>query len=86
MNHIGKSDDIKISSEKEGNKELIVMEFEVPEPNSYMSIEKLWLDPEAAVPLKAVIYGKDGKASVEIYYNNFVYNPGLKDRDFEIIQ
>jgi len=86
LEHIGKSDDIKISSEKEGDKELIVLEFEVAEPNNYMRVEKLWLDPEAIVPLKAEIYGNDGRTYVEVYYNNFVYNPGLKDGDFEIIQ
>ena len=49
-----------------------------------MSIEKLWLDPEAIVPVKAEIYGNDGKTNVETYYYNFVCNPGLKDGDFEI--
>jgi outer membrane lipoprotein-sorting protein len=51
-----------------------------------MSAEKLWLDPVEGVPLKAEIYGTDGKKNVEIYYSNFVCNPGLKDGDFEIIQ
>ena len=86
MNHIKKTDNIKISREKTGEKEFIVLEFEVPEPNSYMRLEKLWLDAENNVPVKAEIYGNDGKTSVEIYYNNFVYNPGLKDGDFEITQ
>ena len=86
MNHIRKTDDIKISSEKEGETELIVVEFEVPQPNNYMQREKIWLDAEEIVPVKAEIYGKDGKSSVELRYSNFVYNPGLKDGDFEIIK
>lgn len=84
INHIKKSEGIKVSSEKEGEKELFTLEFGIPEPNKYMSIEKLWLDPEAIVPVKAEIYGNDGKTNVEIYYYNFVCNPGLKDGDFEI--
>ena len=86
MNHVKDTDKIKISSETEGKQELIVLEFEVPEPNNYMQNEKIWLDAENTMPVKAEIYGNDGKTSVEIYYNNFVFNPGLKDGDFEIIQ
>jgi outer membrane lipoprotein-sorting protein len=84
INHIKKSEGVKVSSEKEGEKELFTLEFGMPEPSKYMSIEKLWLDPEAIVPVKAEIYGSDGKTNVEIYYYNFVCNPGLKDGDFEI--
>lgn len=86
MNHIRENDKVIVSSEKEGEKELIVLEFEVSEPNSYMCLEKLWIDAEAIVPIKAEIYGDDGRTSVEVYYYNFVHNPSLEDRDFEIIQ
>lgn len=86
MNQVRKTEEIKVSSEKDGERELIVVEFEVPEPNNYMQHERLWLDAENIVPVKAVIFGNDGKAAVEVYYDNFVYNPGLKDGDFEIIQ
>ncbi len=86
MNHIKKTEGIKVSSEKNGEKELIALEFEVPEPNSYMCTEKLWIDVKNAVPVKAEIYGNDGKTNVEVYYDNFVYNPVLRDEDFEIIQ
>jgi outer membrane lipoprotein-sorting protein len=85
MNHITKTDDIRISNEKSGEKELILLEFEVPEPNSYMRLEKIWIDAENSVPIKAEIYGDDGRTSVEVQYNNFVYNPKLKDEDFNII-
>lgn len=85
MNYIRKSDDIKVSSIKEGEKELFVLEFKVSEANNYMNTGRLWLDPEEITPLKAEIYGNDGKTNVEIYYYNFVCNPGLKDGDFEII-
>lgn len=84
LNHLRKTDDIKVSSEKEGEKELIVLEFDVKEANRYMRHEKLWLDAEAVVPVKAEIYGDDGKTNVAVYYDNFVYNPELKDGDFEI--
>jgi outer membrane lipoprotein-sorting protein len=84
MDHIRKTDDIKVSIEKEGEKELIVLEFEVLEPNNYMRMEKLWIDAEAIVPIKAEIYGNDGKTTVSVGYNNFVYNPNLDDRDFII--
>jgi len=84
MEYIKTPEKIKISSEREGQKNLYVLEFEIPESSSYMSVERLWLDPEAAVPVKAEIYGSDGKKNIEIYYYNFVCNPGLKDGDFEI--
>ncbi|MHB1392174.1 MAG: germination lipoprotein GerS-related protein [Clostridia bacterium] len=86
MNHIKKTDNIKTSSEKEGEKELIVLEFELPESNSYMRLEKIWLDADNIMPVKAEIYGDDGKTNVKIHYDNFVYNPGLKDGDFDIMQ
>lgn len=86
MEYIKTPEKTKISSEKEGKKELYVLEFEIPESNSYMSVERLWLDPEEAVPVKAEIYGSDGKKNIELYYYNFVCNPGLKDGDFEIKQ
>ena len=85
MGHIRKTDDVKISSEKDGERELFVVEFDVPKPNNYMQHEKIWLDAESTVPVKAEIYGNDGKTNVQIYYSNFVYNPGLKDGDFEIL-
>jgi outer membrane lipoprotein-sorting protein len=85
MEHIRKTDKIKISNEKYGEKECIVVEFEIPEQNRYMHIEKLWIDAVDIVPLRAEIYGSDGRINVEIYYYNFVYNPGLDDGDFEII-
>jgi outer membrane lipoprotein-sorting protein len=86
INHIKKTENIKAGNEKNGGKELIVIEFGVPEPNIYMRTEKLWIDVENAIPVKAEIYGGDGKKYIEVYYDNFVYNPGLKDEDFEIIQ
>ena len=84
MNHIRNTDNVRVSSEKEGEKELIVLEFEVPEPNSYMGLEKLWIDAEAVTPVKMEIYGGDSRTSVEVYYYNFVYNPRLEDEKFEI--
>lgn len=86
MEHIRKTDEIKISYEKYGDKECIVAEFEIPEPNRYMQFEKLWIDRSEIVPLRAEIYGNDGETYVEIFYDNFVYNPRLEDRDFEIIR
>jgi outer membrane lipoprotein-sorting protein len=86
MEHIRKAGEIRISYEKYGDKECIVAEFEIPEPNRYMHVEKLWIDRSEIVPLRAEIYGSDGKTYVEISYDNFVYNPRLEDGDFEIIR
>ncbi len=85
IDRLGKRSEIKVSSGMEGEKELYIMEFEIPRPNRYMKTERLWLDPEAAVPVKAEIYGDDGRRNVEIYYNNFVCNSSLKDEEFNII-
>ncbi len=86
IEHIRTPDRIKASTVKEGEKKLYVLEFGIPESNSYMSIEKLWLDPVEEVPVKAEIYGEDGKKNIEVFYYNFVCNSGLKDGDFEIKQ
>lgn len=86
IEYIRTPDRIKASTVKEGKKELYVLEFEIPESNSYMSVERLWLDPVEAVPVRAEIYGEDGKKNIEVFYYNFVCNSGLKDGDFEIKQ
>lgn len=86
MNYIRDNDKVKVSSEKQGEKELIVLEFEVPQPNSYMRFEKLWIDAREVMPLKVEIYRNDGKTSVEVDYYNFVYNPPLEDGEFSISQ
>jgi outer membrane lipoprotein-sorting protein len=85
IDRLAKQSEIKLSSGMEGEKKLYILEFEIPQSNRYMRIERLWLDSEAAVPVKAEIYGDDGRRSVEIYYNNFVCNSGLKDEEFDII-
>lgn len=84
INHIRKNYSIRTGKEKSGEKEFIVLEFEVPEPNDYMYFEKLWIDAEAALPVKAEIYKSDGKITVSLDYNNFVYNPDLDDSNFTI--
>ncbi|MGE5630396.1 MAG: LolA family protein [Caulobacteraceae bacterium] len=76
---------VKITKEKD-NDNLYMLEFEVPEPNSYKVLERLWIDTLNAVPVKAEIYGADGKTTVSIRYTNFGYNPKLNERDFEIIK
>ena len=86
MNYISKAEDIRISNEKNGEVEYIAVEFEIPGSNRYMHMEKLWIDGSEAVPIKAEIYGIDGKINIEIYYDNFVYDPRLEDGIFEIIQ
>lgn len=86
IGYIRTPDRIKASTVMEDKNELYVLEFGIPESNSYMSVERLWLDPVEAVPVKAEIYGDDGKKNIEIFYYNFVCNSGLKDGDFEIKQ
>lgn len=86
MERLKSTEDLKVSSVKEGDKEFVIVEFAVSKPNRYMEQEKIWFDAENTVPVKAEIYGSDGKTNVQIYYDKFVYNPGLKDGDFEITQ
>lgn len=86
LNYMRKNEHIKAGNERIGEKEFIVLELELPEPNEYMRSEKLWLDTDKFVPIKAEIYGDDGKINIEVTYDNFVYNPDLKDGDFEITQ
>lgn len=80
------NDKLRIANESEGEKDFFVLEFEVPGSNSYMHLEKLWIDMEEIAPVKAEIYGKDGRRNVALYYYNFVYNPVLEDGAFEIKQ
>ncbi len=86
LNHLRETDKVKVSTEKDGDKELIALEFDVFKANRYMRHGKLWIDPEKVVPVKAEIYGDDGRRYAALYYDNFVYNPQLKDGDFEITQ
>jgi len=86
MNHIREADEVKVSSEEEGEKEFIVLEFDVPKPNAYMRLGKLWIDRSEVLPVRLKIFGDDGRISVEVYYYNFVYNPPLEDVEFNISQ
>lgn len=75
---------LKVDKEEAQDKFYYVIEFEVPKPNDYMNREKIWIDAGSIMPEKAEIYDKNGKITVSVRYANFVCNPELNERDFEI--
>lgn len=84
ISHIRSKEKLKVSKETVESKVYYILEFEVPKPNGYMNTEKMWIDAGETVPVKAEIYDKAGKITVLVNYTNFVYNPKLDVRDFEI--
>jgi outer membrane lipoprotein-sorting protein len=84
IDHMRNKEKVKVSREEDGGRVFFVLEFELSKPNRYRSMEKIWIDAEDIVPIKAEIYGEGGEKTVSVYYSNFVYNTKLDERDFEI--
>jgi len=84
INYIKSRENLKADRQQLGDQECYVLEFEVPKPNDYMNTQRIWIDVEAAVPVKTEIYDKSGKVTVDVRYSNFIHNPRLNEGDFII--
>jgi len=61
-----------------------VLEVPLDNANSYRAIEKIWINAETAIPIKAEILDKNKNVNAQVLYENFELNPTLEDSLFEI--
>ncbi len=61
-----------------------VLEVPLGNANSYRAIEKIWINAETAIPIKAEILDKNKNVNAQVLYENFELNPTLEDSLFEI--
>lgn len=59
-----------------------VLELPLEGKNSYRAVEKIWIDGESILPVKAEILDKDKNVSVQVLYENFEANPKLEENLF----
>jgi outer membrane lipoprotein-sorting protein len=78
------SEEISISSEILDSSNYLTIAARIPGNNRYRYREKLWINKKDFSPYKLVIYDKENKVTVEVYYTNFTYNANVKDEDFTI--
>ena len=66
------------------DKQCYVLEIPIKGENPYRVLEKIWIDAELIIPVKAEILDKDNKVSAQVLYENFDENPKLEDLLFQI--
>lgn len=65
-------------------KQCYVLQLPIDSDNRYRVVEKLWINAETALPMKAEILDKDNNVSVQVLYENIELNPTLEDSLFDI--
>jgi len=66
------------------DKQCYVLEIPIKGENPYRVLEKIWIDAECIIPVKAEILDKDNNVSAQVLYENFEVNPILEDALFQI--
>lgn len=61
-----------------------MLQVPIDSDNRYRVVEKIWINAENALPVKAEILDKDNNVSAQVLYENFESNPELEDSLFEI--
>lgn len=61
-----------------------VLQVPIDKDNRYRAVEKIWINAENALPVKAEILDKDNNVSAQVLYENFELNPELEDSLFEV--
>lgn len=61
-----------------------VLDAKIPGDKKYFSTEKLWIDNKTLSPVRLVIFDKDGKEIITADFEDFEYNPELKDDLFKL--
>ena len=74
----------RFNMERFQDKDCFVLEIPVGKESRYRAIEKIWIDAERIVPVKAEILDKNNNVSAQILYENFEVNPKLEDSLFTI--
>lgn len=66
------------------DKQCYVLEIPIEGENPYRTLEKIWIDADSILPVKAEILDKNNKVSAQVLYENFEANPKLEDSLFEV--
>lgn len=82
-NHL-KSKDITLETANIDDNLYTVLEAKIPGGNKYFDSEKLFINNKTKSPEKLIIYDTEGKERVLVSYDNFIYNPKIEDRKFDI--
>ena len=61
-----------------------VLEANVPGNHPYLSVARLWVDNEALLPVKLIIFDADGAERIVVTYHVFEYNVILEDSLFTV--
>ena len=79
-----KSKDVALETANIDESIYTILEAKIPGGNKYFDSEKLFINNETKAPERLVIYDTNGKERVLVTYNNFVYNPEIKDSKFNV--
>lgn len=66
------------------NVQCYVLQIPLDTDNRYRVVEKIWINAENALPVKAEILDKDNNVNAQVLYENFKLNPKLEDSLFEV--
>lgn len=68
------SEDLQLESDKDGDKDYLVISVDLPGNNIYRNSQKLWINKNNLKPYKMIVLNKDGEETVKVYYKDFKYN------------
>jgi len=63
-----------------------VLELPIKEGSPYRTLEKIWIDAENVIPVKAEIMDQNNNVNTQVLYENFEANPKLEDELFQITE
>lgn len=78
------SENVSIEVQKTKESLVTVLEAIIPGGSIHMSSQKLWIDQETKEPVRMVIYNEDQAETVIVEFNEFTYNPEIKESIFTI--
>jgi outer membrane lipoprotein-sorting protein len=61
-----------------------VFEASIPGENKLEYSEKLWVNNETGLPVKMIIYDKDGNERMIVSYKSFEFNPNIDEKIFTL--
>ncbi|MFI3173595.1 MAG: hypothetical protein R3Y53_00155 [Bacillota bacterium] len=81
-----KSEGVAVSASTLDESKCIVLEAVVPNNESTISFEKLWIDSETLLPVRLSLYDTNNEERYRIDYNEFTYNPEFDESIFVIME
>ncbi len=61
-----------------------VLEAVIPKNSDALASEKLWVDNETLLPVRLILYDKDGIERYRLDYSEFTYNPDFPENLFTL--